>query len=166
VLRSSIVAALEEREVERPHEISVVIPVYQGEMTLPHLVRELALLAEVNYSSDAYPFVVREVLLVSDRGPDDSPRVMRELAEQYPMVRLVWLSRNYGQHAATLAGMASSGYEWIVTLDEDGQHNRHRDAGTGRRRLCEAAQSSSTRIPEKFSIQGSQVGADEVVQRL
>ena len=35
----------------------------------------------------------------------------------------MWLSRNFGQHAATLAGMASSGGDWIVTLDEDGQHD-------------------------------------------
>jgi undecaprenyl-phosphate 4-deoxy-4-formamido-L-arabinose transferase len=34
----------------------------------------------------------------------------------------VWLSRNFGQHAATLAGIASSGGAWVVTLDEDGQH--------------------------------------------
>ena len=33
------------------------------------------------------------------------------------------LSRNFGQHAATLAGMSSSSGEWIVTMDEDGQHN-------------------------------------------
>ena len=35
----------------------------------------------------------------------------------------MWLSRNFGQHAATLAGMASSSGEWIVTMDEDGQHD-------------------------------------------
>jgi glycosyltransferase involved in cell wall biosynthesis len=35
----------------------------------------------------------------------------------------VWLSRNFGQHAATLAGMTSSGGEWIVTMDEDGQQD-------------------------------------------
>jgi glycosyltransferase involved in cell wall biosynthesis len=35
----------------------------------------------------------------------------------------VWLSRNFGQHPATIAGMASSGGEWIVTMDEDGQHD-------------------------------------------
>jgi glycosyltransferase involved in cell wall biosynthesis len=35
----------------------------------------------------------------------------------------VWLTRNYGQHAATVAGMASSSHEWVVTMDEDGQHN-------------------------------------------
>jgi undecaprenyl-phosphate 4-deoxy-4-formamido-L-arabinose transferase len=49
--------------------------------------------------------------------------VVRELAATYDWVRPVWLSRNFGQHAATLAGMASSGGDWVVTMDEDGQHD-------------------------------------------
>lgn len=109
--------------MERPHELSVVIPVYQGEGTLAAIMAEIECLTAVTVSPDGYPFVVREVLLVCDNGPDDSPRVMRELDARYAFVRSVWLSRNYGQHAATLAGMASSGNEWIVTLDEDGQHD-------------------------------------------
>ena len=48
---------------------------------------------------------------------------MRELEALHPFARSVWLSRNFGQHAATLAGMASAGGDWIVTLDEDGQHD-------------------------------------------
>ena len=72
---------------------------------------------------DGHLLTVTEVLLVHDNGPDDSAGVIRELAEQYDHVRAVWLSRNFGQHAATLAGMASSGGDWIVTMDEDGQHD-------------------------------------------
>ncbi len=66
---------------------------------------------------------VAEVVLSYDRGPDDSAAVIRELSARYEWIKPVWLSRNFGQHAATLAGMASSGGEWIVTLDEDGQHD-------------------------------------------
>jgi glycosyltransferase involved in cell wall biosynthesis len=40
----------------------------------------------------------------------------------------IWLSRNFGQHAATLAGMASTNGDWVVSLDEDGQHDP-RDIG-------------------------------------
>ena len=69
------------------------------------------------------PYRVAEVLLVHDCGPDDSARVMRELEKAHPFARAIWLSRNFGQHAATLAGMASAGGDWIVTLDEDGQHD-------------------------------------------
>jgi polyisoprenyl-phosphate glycosyltransferase len=106
-----------------PHTIAVVVPVYQGERTLPALVAELAPLTTLQTSPGGRPLVVTEVLLVHDNGPDRSDRVMRELAAEHPFVRTVWLSRNYGQHAATLAGMASTGADWVVTLDEDGQHD-------------------------------------------
>ncbi len=103
-----------------PHSISVVIPVYQGERTLVPLLAEIATLTDGVRSPGGRGVVVAEVVLVHDSGPDGSAQVMRDLAEPYAFVRTVWLSRNFGQHAATLAGMASSGSEWIVTLDEDG----------------------------------------------
>lgn len=105
------------------HLISIVIPVYQGELTLAGVIAEVAELTADQQTPDGHPYRVTEAILVFDNGRDDSPRVLRELAAEYDFVRTVWLSKNYGQHAATLAGMASSGGEWIVTLDEDGQHN-------------------------------------------
>ncbi len=107
----------------RAHRISVVIPVYQGERTLPSLLAEIEPLTAEFRTPDGHPAVVAEVLPVFDHGPDSSAAVIRSLAEQYAVVRPVWLSRNFGQHPATLAGMASSGGDWIVTLDEDGQHD-------------------------------------------
>ena len=105
------------------HEMSVVIPVYRGEAHLAAVVDELALLTDVRHSPDGHAFRVVEAVLVHDCGPDDSARVIRGLAARHPWVRPVWLSRNFGQHPATLAGMASAGGEWIVTIDEDGQHD-------------------------------------------
>jgi glycosyltransferase involved in cell wall biosynthesis len=60
---------------------------------------------------------------VWDRGPGQADHTIRDLQAQHSFVRPVWLSRNFGQHAATLAGMSSSSGEWIVTMDEDGQHD-------------------------------------------
>jgi undecaprenyl-phosphate 4-deoxy-4-formamido-L-arabinose transferase len=69
-------------------------------------------------------FVVEEILLVDDNGPDDSARIIGELARLRPdLVKPIWLSRNFGQHAATLAGMEAARGEWVVTMDEDGQHD-------------------------------------------
>ena len=107
----------------QPHTLSVVIPVYRGERTLPRLIDELRPLTEIRCTADGHPFVVAEVLLVHDCGPDQSDLTIRELVDENGFVRALWLSRNFGQHAATLAGMASSASEWIVTLDEDGQHD-------------------------------------------
>jgi glycosyltransferase involved in cell wall biosynthesis len=101
----------------------VVIPVYQGEKHLPGLADELERLIDPFVTPDGNMARVIEVVLVYDDGPDDSPRVMRDLAAKYDWVRTIWLSRNYGQHAATLAGMSSTGGDWIVTMDEDGQQD-------------------------------------------
>lgn len=107
----------------RLHRVSVVIPVYGGELTLGRVVEEIAVYAEPSLSPDGYRFQVVEALLVYDNGHDQSDATIRDLARRYPFVRPVWLSRNFGQHPATLAGMASSSGDWIVTLDEDGQHD-------------------------------------------
>lgn len=105
------------------HRLSVVIPVYQGERTLPPLMEEIAALTQPFTTPGGARAVVTEVFLVHDHGPDGSADTIRELTARHDFVRPVWLSRNYGQHPATLAGMASSGGDWIVTLDEDGQHD-------------------------------------------
>jgi glycosyltransferase involved in cell wall biosynthesis len=107
----------------RLHRISVVIPVYGGEFTLGSVVDEVARLAEPSLTPDGHRYQVIETLLVYDNGHDKSDETIRELATKHPFVRPVWLSRNFGQHPATLAGMASSSGDWIVTLDEDGQHD-------------------------------------------
>ena len=105
------------------HLVSVVIPVYKGERHLADVLASLADYTGAMTTSGGTPYRVAEVLMVNDCGPDDSARVMRELEEEYSFARSIWLSRNFGQHAATLAGMASAGGDWIVTLDEDGQHD-------------------------------------------
>jgi glycosyltransferase involved in cell wall biosynthesis len=105
------------------HEISMVVPVYQGERTLAALAGEVAPLTVPQKTPAGRPFRVIELVMVHDGAPDDSAAVMKALAEQHPFVRVVWLSRNFGQHAATLAGMASTVGGWVVTLDEDGQQN-------------------------------------------
>ncbi|MGA7077474.1 MAG: glycosyltransferase [Terriglobales bacterium] len=110
-----------EREV--PFEVSVVVPVYQGERTLEALADEIAPLTVPQMTPGGRRFRIVELLLVHDGAMDRSADVMRGLCSRHPFVRMIWLSRNYGQHPATLAGMASTVAEWVVTLDEDGQQD-------------------------------------------
>ena len=103
--------------------VSVVVPVYRGELTLEALIAEIVPLAEPTPTPAGTRFAVCEIVLVHDGAVDGSARVIKSLAAKHPMVLPLWLSRNFGQHAATLAGMASTTGDWVVTLDEDGQHN-------------------------------------------
>jgi hypothetical protein len=105
------------------HTVGIVIPVYRGEGTLPELIEELRAYVNPKVSSAGSSFQVTEIILVHDSGPDRSDRTIRELASRFEFVRPVWLARNFGQHAATLAGMSSTSTDWIVTMDEDGQHD-------------------------------------------
>jgi undecaprenyl-phosphate 4-deoxy-4-formamido-L-arabinose transferase len=105
------------------YRLSIVIPVYRGETTLPTIVAEIAALAVERVTPGGRRAIVTEVLLAHDCGPDRSDKTLEALALQYDFVKPVWLTRNYGQHAATMAGMASATGEWVVTLDEDGQQD-------------------------------------------
>lgn len=103
--------------------VSIVIPIYCGEKTLPTLIDEIKPLTLGRSTPDGTSYVVCEVILVHDCGPDRSDLVMEALRDKYSFVQPVWLSRNYGQHAATMAGMASATGDWVVTIDEDGQQD-------------------------------------------
>ena len=121
--------------------VSIVIPVYQGEKTLPTLIDEIKALTSMQTTPGGAPYVVCEVILVHDCGPDRSDLTLEALQEKYPFVQLVWLSKNYGQHAASMAGMASATGDWVVTLDEDGQQDPH-DVG----RLLDTALNESLQL--------------------
>ena len=82
---------------------------------------------------------------------------------------MIWLSRNYGQHAATLAGMSSSGGDWIVTLDEDGQHDPSYIGAMLDVALDEQARSSTPGPPTRRRTEGcatSLAGAKRMVTAL
>lgn len=114
---------MEEPAMREELRVSVVIPTYRGAESLPSLVDELLVFAKPSVTAAGVPFRIVEIILVHDCGPDRTDLCLEMLARRHPEVRPLWLSRNFGQHAATLAGMASAVGNWIVTLDEDGQQD-------------------------------------------
>jgi glycosyltransferase involved in cell wall biosynthesis len=95
--------------------ISVVIPVYNGQETITPLVERLGKV--LPGISDSF-----EVILVCDGSPDNSWKVIEEIAARYPWVCAIQLMRNYGQHNALLCGVRAARYELTVTLDDDLQN--------------------------------------------
>ncbi len=95
--------------------ISVIIPVYNSEAILPHLLKQLtSKLSEITAEF--------EVLLIDDSSKDKSWDVLQQELPQYPQVRGFRLMRNYGQHNAILCGIRQAKHEIIVTMDDDLQH--------------------------------------------
>ncbi|GIW06563.1 MAG: glycosyl transferase family 2 [Dehalococcoidia bacterium] len=97
--------------------ISIVVPVYNEEESLAILHRELV---------EAVGDEPHEIIFVDDGSTDGSWRVLLQLAEADPAVRLVRFGRNFGKSAALAAGFHESRGEIVVTLDADLQDNpRH-----------------------------------------
>ncbi len=102
--------------MSEPETLSIVIPVFNEQDVLEEmLARTLAV-------ADTLPEKV-EIILVDDGSVDRSMGIISEAAEQHPdRIVGVILNRNYGQHAAVMAGFARSRGEWVVTLDADLQN--------------------------------------------
>ncbi len=105
-----------------PISISTVTPVYRGAEHLEALVERLDEVRTSARAGDA-PIEYVESVFVDDGSSDGSAEVLEKLAATHPWITVVTLSRNFGQHPATVAGILHAGGEWIVTLDEDLQHD-------------------------------------------
>jgi hypothetical protein len=101
--------------------VSVVVPVYAGANFLDELAERLDHI-RTTWAADEAPVGLAEVIFVDDEAVDDSPSMLDRLAAESPWIRVLRLSRNYGQHPATIAGILYSSGDWVVTLDEDLQH--------------------------------------------
>ncbi|WP_415279324.1 glycosyltransferase family 2 protein [Brucella sp. BZ] len=101
--------------------ISIIVPVYSGEAYLRQLCQRVASVRTM-LLDDGAPFQVSELIFVEDGARDASGAIIDDLGIEYDWVKPYHLSRNYGQHAATVAGIMKSSGDWVVTMDEDLQH--------------------------------------------
>ena len=96
--------------------LSIVIPVYNSEKSLPLLLDSL----NKNLPEMASEY---EVILINDGSQDQSWMVVQELVSKYKNVIGTNMMRNYGQHNALLCGIRQAKYDIVVTLDDDLQHD-------------------------------------------
>ncbi len=64
-----------------------------------------------------------EVIIVDDASKDGTAQRLIQLCQQYHRLRPVYHSRNYGQSIAVISGVRAARYDWVVTLDGDGQND-------------------------------------------
>lgn len=95
--------------------ISVTIPVYNSKEILKELIQKLSL--ALSSQDDDF-----EIILINDGSRDSSWEVITKLSMEYPSIRGINLSRNYGQHNALLCGIRSARHDVIITMDDDLQH--------------------------------------------
>ena len=96
--------------------LSIVVPIYNEEESLPFLVNQL--LEVLQPMEETF-----ELVLVNDGSSDNSAEVIRKLSFEIPELVGVLLRKNYGQTAAMAAGFDISSGDIVVTLDGDLQND-------------------------------------------
>ena len=96
-------------------KISFVIPCYRSEHTLPHVIAEID---EKMKTMEQYRY---DIFLVNDCSPDGTLETIRSLCASHDNIRGMDFARNFGQHAALMAGLRHSDGDYVVCLDDDGQ---------------------------------------------
>jgi len=102
--------------IDKKPTISVIIPVYNSEKSLPDLLA--ALTDELPKITSAF-----EIILINDGSKDNSWEVINTLITKHNHVSAINLMRNFGQHNALLCGIRKANYDLVVTLDDDLQHD-------------------------------------------
>jgi dolichol-phosphate mannosyltransferase len=96
-------------------KISFIVPVFNEQENIPALVQELTTIALTR----PYDF---ELIFVDDGSTDGSLQVIKDLAQVYPYIFYIELSRNFGHQYALKAGLDLSDGDCVISLDCDLQH--------------------------------------------
>ncbi len=95
--------------------VSFVIPCYRSEHTLENVVAEIH---KTLKDMEQYDY---EIILVNDCSPDGTWAVIRRICQENNRIRGINFAKNFGQHAALMAGLRQSSGDYVVCLDDDGQ---------------------------------------------
>lgn len=95
--------------------VSFVIPCYRSAKTIGGVI------AEIDDIMGTMKEYSHEIILVNDCSPDDTFEVIRDICARRKDITGVNLARNFGQHAALMAGFHYVHGDYVVCLDDDGQ---------------------------------------------
>ena len=95
--------------------ISYIIPCYRSENTLGNVISEIE---ESMNKISGYDY---EIICINDGSPDNTWQTIKELSTVYKKLIGINFAKNFGQHAALMAGLRRSKGDIVICLDDDGQ---------------------------------------------
>lgn len=98
-----------------PKQLSVVVPVRNEQENVEHLI------SEINVALTGV--IQHEIIYVDDGSTDATFAKLTQLQSQYPQLRIVRHEQSCGQSTAVRTGVKAARYDWIATLDGDGQND-------------------------------------------
>ena len=96
-------------------DYSIIIPIYNSENSIDELFERLEKVLDQTNSK-------YEIIFIDDYSRDQSWKKLTELKEKNSQVTIIRLSKNFGQHNATVCGIYEAKGNIIITIDDDLEH--------------------------------------------
>lgn len=101
------------------HELTVAVPIYNEEETLPELYRRITEVMENLCLKYGFPQDSYEILMIDDGSADRSWKIISELHSKDKRIKGISFSRNFGQHIALTAGLDAAKGNAVILMDGD-----------------------------------------------
>ena len=102
-----------EKQVRIKMTVSVVIPVYNGALSIERLVANV---------KSSLQDKLQEIILVNDCSSDNSEQICLSIAQTNPEVSFVSLRKNFGEHNAIMCGLSFATGDYVAIIDDDFQN--------------------------------------------
>ena len=102
--------------------LAVVIPCYRSADQIENTCDEILQVLENSKELEAFKVIFSRIILIDDGSDYETKKILQKVS-QHSKIDLISLNKNYGQHPAIFAGVLNSYEDFIVTMDEDGEHN-------------------------------------------
>lgn len=93
-------------------KISIIIPIFNEAENIPQLLEKITTAAKEDHLS-------YEIIAVDDGSTDESTKILKEAASHNKNLKIISLSRNFGQTAALSAGITNASGNIIILIDAD-----------------------------------------------
>ena len=104
-------------------DLSIVIPLKNEAESISGLIAEIIQTLVEETSPAATPIKTFEILLINDGSEDNTAELIDELAAKNKFISAIHHQAHYGQSRAIHSGVSQAQYEWVLTMDGDGQND-------------------------------------------
>lgn len=118
LIKKKISVIINSEEINRYPEITLIIPVYNSEVTLRGCLESIA--------NSTYPNDLIEIMLVNNESKDSSFTIFTECQRDFPQLSMQWLNAKQGKSKALNMALFNATGKYIIHIDSDGK--LHQDA--------------------------------------
>ena len=98
---------------------SIIVPVYKSKESLKQITNKINEVFDKELKGAIF-----ELIFINDSPFDDGTcRILDELCSSYSFIKVIELTQNFGQQSALICGISESKGQYIITMDDDMQHN-------------------------------------------